>query len=87
MRRKLADRKLDCQTPQFEGGNMNLMLFSFDKGDVHANFTQWCLQIYGKNFVIILRLGRLFLRPRGPFVLRRFCSFLGNFEVLDFLAF
>lgn len=31
VRRKLADRKLDCQTPQFEGGNMNLMLFSFDK--------------------------------------------------------
>lgn len=30
IKRKFAERKLGAQTPQFEGGNMNLVLFSFD---------------------------------------------------------
>ena len=37
VRRKLADNNQQCQTPQFEGGNMDLILFSFDKGDLPVN--------------------------------------------------
>lgn len=36
LRRKFAERREQgspMQTPQFEGGNMNLVLFGFDTGD------------------------------------------------------
>ena len=39
VRRKLADNNQQCQTPRFEGGNMDLILFSFDKGDLPVNLT------------------------------------------------
>ena len=55
VRRKLADNNQQCQTPQFEGGNMNLILFGFDKGDLLVNLTQWCLQ-----HKVALRLDRYF---------------------------
>ena len=60
VRRKLADNNQQCQTPQFEGGNMDLILFSFDKGDLPVNLTQWCLQNK-----VALRLDRYFEGSEG----------------------
>ena len=59
---------------------MDLILFSFDKGDLPVNLTQWCLQNK-----VALRLDRYFWRLRGPFVYRGRSapSSLYNFEVLD----
>ena len=60
VRQRMADKK-QRQTPQFEGGNMNLILFSFDKGDLLVNLTLWCLQ---NN-----QVGQVFLKAQRAFCL------------------